>query len=233
MKLLIKINKLIFILLLLLIFSCKLEKEESVTEYFEFPIKEFYPNGELKQNVIFRDGKKHGIESLYYEDGTLHQIGGYINGSGFGDVFEYDRGGNLIIHGFYTASYKNCLSFYREYDAKGNLIDSLGDIPFWSVYNTSTVDIEDIIEVKLILSSDSNYTAIYTIEECHDQSCNVIIENEPIEKLSKSFLYKIAIYQKKNIYKNEFYWVIKTDVMDKRENVNTENVDTIWFNSFD
>ena len=52
-------------------------------------IKEYYDNGEIKEEVSYKDGKLNGIFKEYYENGSLKSEGRFKNGFLDGKVKEY------------------------------------------------------------------------------------------------------------------------------------------------
>jgi len=60
-------------------------------------IKTFYSDGELKSAITYKNGKKNGVEHLFYEDGaTLKHAENYEHGRLHGLQQKYDRSSLLI-----------------------------------------------------------------------------------------------------------------------------------------
>lgn len=57
--------------------------------------KETYPNGDLKAEGLYRDGKLHGPYKSYYKNGMLKEQGAYNNGEKVGKWYYYDRRGGV------------------------------------------------------------------------------------------------------------------------------------------
>ncbi|MBL3657710.1 toxin-antitoxin system YwqK family antitoxin [Fulvivirga sediminis] len=71
-------------------------------------VKQYRPDGSLKNVVNYMDGKKHGKASSYYANGKLHQSIDYINNKKHGEAITYYENGNKsmitpykdgVIHG--------------------------------------------------------------------------------------------------------------------------------------
>lgn len=241
-----------FLILMLLSFillaSCSNNKEKVIVNYpngvkeiYSFDenyliqglMKRYYPNGNLQSEVPYEDDMKNGLEKEYYEDGSLYKSGGWINGNLMGDLFEYDKHGNLINHKFFTLNEDNCILFERNYNTNGEIIKENGYPPYWLIYNRNTFDINDTIEVVLFVSSSPNFHSIYSIDECLGNECKSIIFNESIINSAKDFLSKTKVYRKVNKHKKEFYWVVKTQIFDSKTNKNSLKRDTLLFNKID
>ena len=61
--------------------------------------QEFYPSGQLKYEVGLVDGLRHGIETEYYEDGSIKMIGTRVNDkpSGFYNYYNTNQQLDSII----------------------------------------------------------------------------------------------------------------------------------------
>ena len=97
--------------------------------------KEFYPNGNIKREVSFKNGVQHGLGSSYFPDGKLLMRGNLINGLQDGVWKKFYPNGNVEIK----------LTF-KEGNREGlkEVFDEIGEIisKEWCVKNFCT-DITD------------------------------------------------------------------------------------------
>lgn len=56
-------------------------------------IEQFYANGELKNKIPVKNGKRHGRAQSFYKDGTLRQEIDYVNNIKHGEVVTYYESG--------------------------------------------------------------------------------------------------------------------------------------------
>ena len=98
-------------------FTIESDKEYSADGQLRFE-KTFYPNGELMQEIPYRDGKREGTRKWYYENGYLQSELFYENGKPVGMWRWYYENGNLQSEMFWG---DGVLKWVREYDANGNL----------------------------------------------------------------------------------------------------------------
>jgi hypothetical protein len=61
----------------------------------------YYPNGELKSSVNYKDGVKHGVAKNYYENGNLKLAMTYENGKKTGASYFYYEDGQLYRESIY------------------------------------------------------------------------------------------------------------------------------------
>ena len=59
--------------------------------------KEFYPNGNIKREVSFKNGVQHGLGSSYFPDGKLLMRGNLINGLQDGVWKKFYPNGNVEV----------------------------------------------------------------------------------------------------------------------------------------
>lgn len=58
--------------------------------------KDYYPNGRLKKEATYVNGKQNGYEKLYYESGNLRAYGEYLDGKLNGIVKMYFDDGKTL-----------------------------------------------------------------------------------------------------------------------------------------
>lgn len=98
--------------------------------------KLFYPYGNLKQKVFYKNDILQGSYETYYEDGTLQEKGRYINGKIEGEVLFYHPNGNIKrnlslkngkLNGeakiYYESGQLKTLKYYNQSRVVGEVID--------------------------------------------------------------------------------------------------------------
>jgi len=130
----------IFVLLLLLCGGCSKSSEQTVDiskvierdritylirpdgssdEPFTGVVVSKYENGQLKQKVTYKNGKKDGPYKFYYENGML-EVDGVFKDEGRGWVFEsYNENGQLEQKGTFRDGKEN--GIFENYDENGQL----------------------------------------------------------------------------------------------------------------
>lgn len=74
-----------------------------------------YNNGQVKISEQYKEGVETGIETAYYENGTIFYKGKYINGKKEGEWNYYSKDNKLVL----TQAYKNG----ELKDVKQHLVD--------------------------------------------------------------------------------------------------------------
>ncbi len=81
-------------------------------------IKRYYESGKLKEEANIKDHKLEGIGKAYYKSGQLKFKGNYKDGKLHGLTKEYQPKGNVL----YIDTYKNGTKIHRKmYDERGKL----------------------------------------------------------------------------------------------------------------
>jgi len=62
-----------------------------------------YPNGKIKEEGFYKDGKKTGLWQFYWKDGAKKVTGAYVKDEPHGQWIFYDESGKVIG----TGTYKN------------------------------------------------------------------------------------------------------------------------------
>jgi antitoxin component YwqK of YwqJK toxin-antitoxin module len=60
-----------------------------------------YPNGKVKTEAFYKDGKFHGDHLEYYENGSLFKHTQYKSGLKDGEYFEYDKNNKIASHKYF------------------------------------------------------------------------------------------------------------------------------------
>jgi len=79
----------------------------------------FYPEGEIKENSKFINGRKEGLSINFTRDGTKKSEVNYKNDTLNGLYTEYSRSGSVLTKGTFINDKKN--GIWEEYDQKGSL----------------------------------------------------------------------------------------------------------------
>ena len=72
--------------------SNKIEKEKLLT------VKHFYPDGNLKFLIEWKDGKLHGVLEIFYKNGQLSTRHHYVNGEPLGVQESYTLDGEQCYY---------------------------------------------------------------------------------------------------------------------------------------
>jgi len=119
-------------------------KEEEPEDTSDGSHKFFYPNGTVKKEVTYKNGKMDGVYRTYYEDGTLHLEKYFKDGLLHGVFKAYDEFGTPyfeityqdgIKHGIENGYYKNGVMEYQEVYQNGTRVsrktfDESGELKF-------------------------------------------------------------------------------------------------------
>ncbi len=79
--------------------------------------KDFYKNGQLKEEISYKGGQAHGLYEAYYENGKLRVKGIYENGKMVGTWKYWYDNGSLMSQGTYE---ENKLINLQAWDKEGN-----------------------------------------------------------------------------------------------------------------
>ena len=82
-------------------------------EAFNGKTKQFHENGQLQEEVEFKDGKANGIVNSYYPNGKLQGVGEVKDGKFHGTFKGYHENGKLIIEmGFKDGKFDRMKSYH-------------------------------------------------------------------------------------------------------------------------
>ncbi len=79
--------------------------------------EKFYPDGVLKFEGNYRDGKANGYGKSYYPSGNQEYIGMWANGVYHGKGTLYDELGQVIYDGEWYEGHQKAKSFERSYES--------------------------------------------------------------------------------------------------------------------
>lgn len=75
----------------------------------------YYPNGNITEEVTYKNGIKEGPETHYSPEGVLLKKLQYTNDKLQGEALHYDAFGNLVIEGYYKNGKKHGLwKYYKD-----------------------------------------------------------------------------------------------------------------------
>ena len=80
----------------------------------------YYPSGELKSEINYKNGKKDGLGKWYFKSGKLKYQGNWKNGIQEGDESAYYESGQLKAQG--TLKNGRANGVYKEFSSSGELI---------------------------------------------------------------------------------------------------------------
>jgi antitoxin component YwqK of YwqJK toxin-antitoxin module len=83
------------------------------------PYREYYPNGQLKDEEVYRDGKREGLSRWYYEGGKLKGEATFKNGEYEGLLRDYYENGQLKFEAVYQNGKPD--GPFKSYDENGRL----------------------------------------------------------------------------------------------------------------
>src|SRR5690606_40371720 len=75
---------------------------DDVEDKQDGPVKITYPNGKIKAEGEFLNGKKHSLWKSYYENGSLWSSTYFTNGIPDGHSISYYKNGNVMFKGQYS-----------------------------------------------------------------------------------------------------------------------------------
>jgi hypothetical protein len=115
------------LLILFLLLGCdSLEKSKKPSKKItDGVVKQYRTDGELKNEITFKDGKKHGLAKTYYKDGMLHQEIEYINNVQHGLATTYYETGKVYQITPYDSGKINGIR--KKYRKNGDL---MAEIPY-------------------------------------------------------------------------------------------------------
>lgn len=141
-----KTTKTIYLLPLLLLFSCVDKKQLDVKQehYFDGTLKFikryndgqlsgqaqwFYPDGKLEQTVMFRNGSENGNAYYFYPSGTLKSHRHWRDGKMNGYVADYYDDTVGIIKSVLIYNDNGSLIYKKTFDSLGRVISEEGKKP--------------------------------------------------------------------------------------------------------
>ena len=162
-----------FWLLLLVTYSCNLNKDKGVHEsyvrrtYYEDGTiraeatynsdslkdgygKLFYPDGQLELEIAYLNGKKEGYERGYYKDGSIKYIGSNKNDYPVGQHLSYYSDDTLKNYLLYDPVGR--VVYKRNYDAEGEFISEEGSKNTQIISVTTTdnhFEVGDSLQIRI------------------------------------------------------------------------------------
>lgn len=210
-------------------------------------LKEYFPNGKLRSEVFYVNGKKSGIKKGYYEtgklkcigfyrddlqdstwtwffeDGTISQIDNWLNGKSFGENTTYNKDGSIKEYAFYT--FDGEAIYLRKYNEDGIIIHEVG-YPIQVIYNRNRLRENEKFDLVLLLGVIPYWKIDITIEEINGTV------KKTIKKFNEDDLIK-GVYNKKIIVENYFndtgvyQWLININIEDNKYGSKINYKDTV------
>ena len=110
---------------------------------------EYYPNGQVKEEPSYENGKKHGDWVRYFQDGTIRGTSAYKDGMKDGLWIDYFRPEQIAFQGKYEKNIKvgKWEWFWLNRSLMSNVTYDNGAISFEECYNRSDGSIRDCSKV--------------------------------------------------------------------------------------
>ena len=110
---------------------------------------EYYPNGQVKEEPSYENGKKHGDWVRYFQDGTVRGTSAYKDGMKDGLWIDYYRPDQVAFQGKYQKNIKvgKWEWFWLNRALMSKVIYEKGSITFEECYNRSDGSIRDCSKV--------------------------------------------------------------------------------------
>lgn len=152
-------------------------------------VKEYYRNGQVKEETPFEGNVKQGVYKIYYEDGNLKSVGRYLNDKIVGDVKFYYNTGELLEVQKYDST--GNISSYVRYSKEGEETKK-GAFPKLSISEQTTggedevyfvLDLKNYVfdSVQVIIGplDSANQFVLDTLEliKCPSGLCKYKIQN--------------------------------------------------------
>lgn len=94
-------NKVLVLIFVVIIFSCNLNNK-----------REYYETGELKSEINYLNGLKHGEEKIYYKGGKIKEINHYSDGVKSGKSTLFYESGNISEQFYYRNNSKEGKAYF-------------------------------------------------------------------------------------------------------------------------
>tara|TARA_B100000780_G_C21110843_1_gene448901 strand:+ start:280 stop:1359 length:1080 start_codon:yes stop_codon:yes gene_type:complete len=123
--------------------------------------KEFYENGKLKSETLFKSGKKHGYEKQFHENGRLRFETEWVKGKQNSEVTSFDDEGNKIKQSFVKmGSYEGPQKeWWPNGDLKADRIMKNDKIFSETTYSSNGSELNE--EQKIVVALNSEEIKLY------------------------------------------------------------------------
>ncbi|MBP6023180.1 hypothetical protein [Ferruginibacter sp.] len=120
--------------------------------------KEYYPDGKIKSETPYVDGKKNGIEKSYYESGKTHWETPYLNDKLNGIIKGYSLNGLLRTESPYVDGKKSGITkrYYENGNIEMTINDSTKEIKFY--YENGNIHFEYLNNIDYLDSKGKEYS---------------------------------------------------------------------------
>jgi len=144
-------------------------------------VKEYYKNGEIKFIGWNEKGKQDSLALWYYENGQIEIKSFFYKGNRIGEEMHYYLDGEIKKYIFYNPSGQSI--YQRHYDENGELLKEEGEKNIYIIYEGTDdiFKIGEILNVKIYVPTPpkSQVKLFVNIKE-NDEKGKVIIENEEV-----------------------------------------------------
>lgn len=160
----------------------------------------FHKNGKLKHEIFLKNGKRNGVERIYFESGNLKAVANWKNGKKNGKNSIYYENGKMRQEKYYVDGLICCLS--KDYDSAGRLrtvvkfdslgriidfawFDSLGNRDFSAehknalfISQSDTVTLGEVYHAEIKLGNRQFNNTLVTIGDINDR--NLLVKTQPL-----------------------------------------------------
>lgn len=205
----------------LYLFSCDEKKQTTLKSSFDIEgeyqkYSEFFPNGNLKQEYFFLEGKLDSISSHFYKEGSIHKQNSYFNGINFGNQYIYNTNGKLKEFSF-NDIYEEKI-FTVNYEGDG--LNFIGN-PIHLIYNKNNLIVNEKFELMPYFAIPPGFSMKYSILEN-----NELINNNRINL--RNHYYATSLYiENKYIHIGENFWKVNLNLKDSLTGLEYKYTDSI------
>lgn len=124
-----------------------------------------YDQGQVSSKHFENDkGKKHGVETVYFEDGSIQYSRNWVNGKLDGEGKHYHRNGNVYYEEIHSNGVKSGVWKFRDED--GDLTQSItysgtGNDGVYDYYHAGTKYLTQTVQKGKMVSESVLNTEIY------------------------------------------------------------------------
>lgn len=221
-----KSNFYYLLIFLFLLIACNSERRE--VEYFQTGelkrewvhsltenksvYTEYYKNGNVREIIKYKDGKKHGKNIAFNADGSVAQIFYYINGKKQGQAEIFYPDGKVLERQYYT---NGILTDYKKFNREG---EQHGDMMAILYFENDSINLNDEVIVRAKVGN--MYDSSFLMGEFLITS-NLDSLEEPVDTIdivpsnSNNYVYKFTASKKGLNYFNAcLQHYIKQDTID-------------------
>lgn len=242
-------TSIIFLSLVSFTYSCNERGDNAGLTSLDTVLKTYYPNGNLKAEVAYKNLKRNGIEKNYYENGQLEEIGNnlndledstwlsyfpngsieevvnYKNGRVIGEAFYYYR--NKQVEKFIFNDEKGAV-YIRDYDSLGNFIKDHG-FPILLFANKYNLSVNEKFEIQILLGMLPHWDINLIVTDLSNSPKDTIERITNASELYRGYYGKGVAVSKEYDRIGNYKWEIYIDILDTKENKKINFRNTISF----